>query len=116
MQSLPKSIFIFIFCVPLAVVFGVLLATPLDRTTLLVLLGGFLLLLSPILLRHHHAILILSWNAYINAFFLPGKPYIWMLTTAVSCVLVVLTSALNRGKIQWVFEPSVALPLLMIGI
>src|SRR5688572_3702110 len=43
MQSLPKSLFLFVFCLPLAIVLGVMLATPLDRSTLMVIMGGFLL-------------------------------------------------------------------------
>jgi hypothetical protein len=116
MQSLPKSLFIFVFCVPLAIVFGVMLATPLDQTTLLMLLGGMLLLLTPLLLTNHHAVLILSWNAYVNAFFLPGKPYIWMLATAVSTGFLILTITLNRGKMQILRVPSVTLPLLALAV
>lgn len=116
MQSLPKSLFIFVFCVPLAIVLGVMLATPLDRTTMVMVLSGFLLLLTPFFLTSHHTFLILSWNAYVNAFFLPGKPYIWMLTTVVSILFIGLTVTLNRGKIRLLSVPSVAWPLLVIGL
>src|SRR4051812_32214455 len=116
MQSLPKSLFIFVFCVPLAIVLGVMLATPLDTTTLLMVFGGFLLLLTPILLTKHHTILILSWNAYVNAFFLPGKPFIWMLSTALSTFLLILTVTLNRGKMQLLSVRSINLPLIAIGV
>jgi hypothetical protein len=116
MQSLPKSLFVFLFCVPLAVVFGVMLATPLDRNTMFAVLGGFLVLLTPILLKHHHAFLILSWNAFINAFFLPGKPYIWMLATAISCFFIVLTGTLNRGKMPLTWVSSIAHPLIFLFI
>ena len=116
MQSLPKSLFIFVFCVPLAIVLGIMLATPLDRTTLIIVLSGFLLLLTPFFLTSHHTFLILSWNAYINAFFLPGKPYIWMITTMVSILFIGLTVTLNRGKIKILSVPSVAWPLLAIGV
>src|SRR6188508_3058665 len=98
MQSIPKSLFIFIFCVPLAVVLGFMLATPLDRTTLLLIFGVFILLLTPLLLTNHHSLLILSWNAYVNAFFLPGQPYVWMPMTLLSCFFLVLTRTINRGK------------------
>ena len=116
MQNLPKSLFIFVFCVPLAIVLGVMLATPLDRTTMVLVLSGFLLLLTPFFLTGHHGFLIVSWNAYVNAFFLPGKPYIWMLTVLISLFFVVLTVTLNRGKIKIISVPSVALPLLVLGV
>ncbi len=116
MQSFPKSLFIFVVCVPLAIILGVMLATPLDRTTMLLVLGGFLLLLTPFFLTGHHTFLILTWNAYINAFFLPGKPYIWMLTTLISSVFIILTVTLNRGKIKLIYVPSIAWPLIALGI
>jgi hypothetical protein len=116
MQQLPKSIFIFIICIPLAVLLGVMLATPLDRTALIIVFGTFLLLLTPVLLTSHHALLILSWNAYVNAFFLPGQPYIWMLTTALSSFFTVLTRTLNRGKMPFLNVPSVTWSLLFLGI
>lgn len=116
MQQLPKSLFIFVFCVPLALVFGYLLANPLDTNTMVVVVAGFLLLLSPILLKHHHVVLILFWNAYVNAFFLPGQPYVWMLSTAISIGLIVLTTTVNRGKLELLYVPSVARPLIFLFI
>src|SRR5688572_11641903 len=116
MQSLPKSLFIFVVCVPLAIILGVMLATPLDRTTMIIVLSGFFLLLTPFFLTSHHTFLILGWNAYVNVFFLPGRPYIWMLATLISIVFIALTFTLNRGKLKFLFVPSVALPLLAIGL
>jgi hypothetical protein len=116
MQSLPKSLFLFVFCLPLAIVLGVMLATPLDRSTLMVILGGFVLLLTPFFLTSHHSMLILSWNAFINAFFLPGQPYVWMLMTAISIVFIVLIKTLNRGQMQLIFVPSVAWPLIILSL
>ena len=116
MQSLPKSLFLFVFCLPLAIVLGVMLATPLDRSTLMVILGGVLLLLTPFFLTSHHSMLILSWNAFINAFFLPGQPYLWMLMTAISIVFIVLIKTLNRGQMRLIFVPSVAWPLIVLTL
>jgi hypothetical protein len=116
MQSLPKSLFIFIFCVPLAILLGFILATPMDRTTLLIVAGCFLLLLTPILITSHHALLIVSWNAYVNAFFLPGQPYIWMPMTLVSGFFLILTRTLNRGKMQSLNVWSVSWPLIVLFI
>jgi hypothetical protein len=116
MQSLPKSLFFVVFCLPLAIVLGVLLATPLDQTTLIVVLSGFLLLLTPFFLTSHHAILIFSWNAFVTAFFLPGKPFLWMLMTAVSVFFIVLTKTLNREKMRLLLVPSITWPLLALGL
>ena len=116
MQSLPKSLFLFIFCLPLAVLFGVLLATPLDPTTLVVVASSFMVLLLPFLIKGYHTLLVLSWNAFVNVFFLPGKPYFWMLMTAISLGLLVLTKTLNRTKMKLIFVPSVAWPLIILGL
>ena len=55
-----------------------------SSTTLMIVGSCFLLLLTPLLITSHHMLLIVSWNAYVTAFFLPGQPYIWMPFTLVS--------------------------------
>jgi hypothetical protein len=116
MQQLPKSVFIFVFCVPLAVLLGFMLATPLDRTALGTVFGVFLLLLTPILLTTHHIFLIVMWNAYIDVYFLPGQPYMWMLATAISAFFTLLTRTLNRGKMPFLSVSSVTWSLIAIGL
>jgi len=116
MQSLPKSLFIFVFCVPLAIVLGVMLSTPLDRNTLIVIGTAFLLLLSPLLLTSHHSLLICSWNAFVIVYFLPGQPFLWMLLTAVSCFFTLLIRTLNRGKMESLGVRSVTAPLLLLAL
>jgi hypothetical protein len=113
MQSLPKSLFVFVFCIPLAVVFGVMLGTPLDQTSLLVIGTGFFLLLLPILLVHHKAFLVLSINAYVNAYFLPGQPQLWLIATAISCFFVILTKTLNRSKFEFLNVSSITWSLIL---
>lgn len=76
----------------------------------------FLLLLTPFFLTGHHTVLILSWNAFVNAFFLPGKPYMWMVMTAVSLFFIVLTKTLNRNKMKLIFVPSVAWTLVLLAV
>jgi hypothetical protein len=116
MQQLPKSVFIFIFCVPLAVLLGFMLATPLDRTALAIVFGVFLVLLTPILLTTHHIFLIVMWNAYIDVYFLPGQPYMWMLATLVSAFLSILTRTVNRGRMPFLNVSSVTWSLIAIGL
>lgn len=116
MQFLPRSFLIFAFCIPLAVIFGIMLATPLDRTSLTILGIGFLLLLTPVMLTNHHGFLILTCNAYINAFFLPGQPFIWLVATAVSCFFSILTRTLNRGKMPYLSVRSISIPLIILFV
>jgi hypothetical protein len=116
MQQLPKSIFIFIICIPLAVLLGVMLATPLDRTAMIIVFGSFLVLLTPVLLTSHHTLLIVTWNAYIDAFFLPGQPFIWMLAAVVSGFFTILTRTLNRGKMPFLNVSSVTWSLVFLAV
>lgn len=114
MQFFPRSLFIFVFCIPLAVVLGVMLATPLDRTSMVVIGTVFFLLLVPILLVKHQAFLIVSINAFINVYFLPGQPQLWLIAMLVSAFLAILTWTLNRSKIQLLTVPSLTWSLLCL--
>jgi hypothetical protein len=116
MSGLPRSFIIFALCLPVALLLGVMMATPLDSTTLLFLGAAFLLLLSPILLTKHHGLLILSWNAFISVFFLPGQPYLWLLMTVVSLFFSILTRALNRERIKFFWESSIVWPVLALTV
>ncbi|HEX7862165.1 MAG TPA: O-antigen ligase family protein [Verrucomicrobiae bacterium] len=78
--------------------------------------GTMLLLLVPFMLTGHHSFLILSWNAFILVYFLPGKPYLWMLMTAISLLFLIVTKTLNRNSIRLIWVPQVAWPLLAIGL
>ncbi len=50
----------------------------------------------PVLLKWHHPILLLSWNASITLFFIPGQPKLWILMAGVSLGLSVLAHVLNK--------------------
>jgi len=116
MQFLPRSVFVFVFCIPLAIVLGFMLATPLDSTSLSVIGVVFLLLLFPVMLVKHHAFLIVSINAFVNIYFLPGQPQLWLITAVISCFFAVLTWTLNRGKIELINIPSLTLSLIFLFV
>ncbi len=83
-------------CVPLAIIVGYLLATPDDFVSFGIM--GFVLLglCIPILLRWHFEILIVSWNAALVLFFLPSRPYLWMLMSCVTLFIAILRRAMFR--------------------
>ena len=116
MSFLPRSFIIFALCIPLAILLGVMLAEPLDSGTLMLLGSCFLLLLSPFLLKHYHAALLVTWNAYVTVFFLPGRPYLWMLLTLIGFGLMILIRAINRDTMKFLYVPGVAIPLVLLGI
>jgi hypothetical protein len=71
--NFPRSHLIMGLCLPLAVLLGYLLAEPLDSASLGVIVFVLIILGVPLLMKWHHPLLILSWNAYISTFFLPGS-------------------------------------------
>ena len=120
-SSLFRSLLVYTICVPLAVFLGYVMATgtsgaawPLFDVTTSIVVGLLLfLLILPLLLRWHHAWLITSWNFSVVAFFLPGKPLIWMLLAWLSLTISVMQYILNR-KQKFLHVPSVAKPLIFL--
>ena len=111
--EMPKAALATALVVPLALMIGVLLVNPLAPTTIglvgLVLLG----LMFPLLVRWHHPLLIVFWNAAFLAFFLPGRPAVWVALAAMSFGLAVLSRAVSfRAKFLQVRSVTVALVLL----
>ncbi|MGV3772979.1 MAG: O-antigen ligase family protein [Verrucomicrobiales bacterium] len=113
---MPRSLMIFAALIPLAILLGVMLATPLDATTMLIVGVVFLILMTPVLLKHHHTVLIFSWGAYVNAFFLPGQPPLWLLMAFVSLFFAILTRTLNRDVVKFLYVPSLTWALIFLGM
>ncbi|MBM3848083.1 MAG: hypothetical protein FJ405_17570, partial [Verrucomicrobia bacterium] len=112
---IPKSVIIYGVCVPLAMLMGYLLTTPLDMITLLSVMLVLGLLLVPIFLKWHHAMLIVSWNAVVNAFFLPGQPRVWMVLACASLGFSILQRIMNK-KMRLLNVRAVTLPLIALAI
>lgn len=113
--EMPKAALAAALVVPLALMIGVLLVNPLAPTTIglvgLVLLG----LMFPLLIRWHHPLLIVFWNAAFLAFFLPGRPPVWVALAAMGFGLAVLSRAVSfRAKFLQV--RSVTVPLVLLGL
>ncbi len=101
-------------CVPLAIIVGYLLATPDDFVSFgimgLVLVG----LCVPFLLRWNHELLIVSWNASLVLFFLPGRPFLWILMSCVTLFIALLRQAVYRTARSY-HVPLVTWPLLALA-
>jgi len=110
--NIPKAHLIMGLCLPLAVLIGYLLAEPLESGSLAVVIFVFSVLAVPILLKWHHSLLVITWNATINPFFLPGRPYLWMVVALVSLLLGVLNRATDP-HFRFILVPSVTRPLLV---
>ena len=111
--ALFRSLLVYGICLPLAVILGYLLATPMDLPHLGVVLIVFSVLAVPVLLRWHHIWLIAAWNSTAMLFFIPGKPQVWMGLAAISLAISILQYTLNRNM-RFLSAPSVAWPLLLL--
>jgi hypothetical protein len=113
--ALFRSLLVYGICLPLALVLGYLVATPLDFTSFSVVLIVFSVLAVPVLLRWHHIWLIAVWNTTAVVFFVPGKPQVWMGLAAVSLGISILQYTINRNM-KFLSVPSVAWPLLFFTV
>src|SRR5437867_10655084 len=93
--NIPRSHLIMGLCLPLAVLLGYLLAEPLDSASLGVIVFVLVILGVPLLMKWHHPLLILSWNAWVNTFFLPGSPGLWMIMAFASLLFALLSRSVN---------------------
>jgi O-antigen ligase len=111
--ALPRNFFVLGVCLALAALLGYSLATP-DAPSSILLVGFMVVVLTiPIFLRWHHALLILAWNATVVAFFLPGRPAVWMLFAGISLMITVLQCVLNKSaRFQQV--PAMTWPVLFL--
>ncbi len=111
--AIPRNVIIYGLCVPLALLMGYLLTTPLDFTSLAGVGLVMMLLLVPIFLKWHHFFVLVTWNASLNAFFLPGQPRMWMLLGVVSVAFSILDRVMNKEKrlqnVWWLTLPMICL-------
>jgi hypothetical protein len=113
--GLPKSLFVFLICVPLAIFLGYLLSTPMSFNTFATVGGCFMLLLLPLLLRWHHTMAIACWNAYVIVFFLPGQPSLGVVMACASLGFAVLHRTMSKSY-RFIWVPQLSYSLLFLAI
>jgi len=101
--------------VVISLVLGVKLANPTSMTTIVAVGSVLMVLALPIFLRWHFPLLVLSLAMALQVFFLPGKPPVWMLMTAVSLSITAAT-LLVRPEYRIRIEPSLAWTLVVLAI
>ena len=102
----------YLFAIPLALILGILAASPDEMSFMLVGILLFFLAL-PLFLRWHHAMLIVFWNSAFSAFFLPGQPDFWLLFAALSFGISLLGHVMGRRPFLPV--PEMTHPLLFMA-
>lgn len=110
-----RALTLYVLSLPVAIVLGYALATPLDLSNLGIFMFVAFILALPLLLRLHHPLLLLAWNSTALFYLFPGAPNLWLVMTALS-----LTISLARRTMHRVSETnSVAdlnWPLLLLAV
>ena len=111
--SVPRNHLILGVCLPLAMVMGYFLAEPLDSVSMGVVVLVLTVLSIPLFMRWHYPLLLLSWNACINPYFFPGRPYMWMLMAIISCFFALLARAAGSNH-RFLSAPCLTKSLLFV--
>ncbi len=116
--EIPKAALVAAVAVPLALIVGFLLVNPLALTSIGFIGVLLMALTSPLWLRWHHALLICFWNTAFVAFFLPGRPPVWVVLAALGLGIAVLTRSVSARnsflQVRMVTLPLVALALVVV--
>jgi len=109
--TLLRSLIVYAFIVPIAILMGYLLANQMDYQSLgfMTVLGS--LMVFPLLMKWHYPLLIFSWNLPATLFFLPGHPTFFTFMVVVSLGISVLERILDRNQ-SFVPAASVRWPLI----
>ncbi len=113
--QIPRGAVAAVVAVGLALMAGLALASPLSYFSVIFVAGLFMVLVSPLLLRWYHALTICFWNTVFVAFFLPGRPPIWVVVAVIGLACAVVTNAIrNRPAALRVW--SVSWPLIALAV
>jgi hypothetical protein len=110
-SSIIRTLLVYGIVLPLAVMVGWMLSSPLEMKSAAVVGGVMFVLLLPLVLAHHYALLLFSWNVLIVAFFVPGQPMFWTVMVAVNLAMAVAYRILQRRP-TFISAPSLTLTLL----
>ena len=110
-----RSILVYAICLPLAIILGYLLATPLTWTTFGAVGFVAFILVSPLLLRFHHPLLVLGWNFAMIIFFLPGAPLVWIPMVALSLGISIVRRTVDQ-QYRFLSVPELTRPLIVLAI
>jgi hypothetical protein len=116
--AISRSHLIYGLCIPLAVLLGYMLASGLDSQSMAVVVFVLCVIGIPLMMRWHHPLLVLSCNALVCPYFLPGRPMLWMLLAFVSFFISILDRSVGRNlqffRAKWVSLSLLALAAVVI--
>src|SRR5207245_3585804 len=112
--NIPRPHLIMGLCLPLAVLIGYFLAEPMESGSIAVVMLVLAVLSVPVLMKWYHPLLLLSWNAFITPVFIPGRPHIWMIMSAVGLFFAVLNRSVSSNR-PFTNVPSLTRPLFFLA-
>src|ERR1700722_8305012 len=116
--AISRSHLIYGLCIPLAVLLGYMLASGLDSQSMAVVVFVLCVIGIPLMMRWHHPLLVMSCNAMVCPYFLPGRPMLWMLLAVVSLFISILDRSVGRNlqffRAKWVSLSLLALAAVVI--
>ena len=110
-----RAVLVYALVLPMALILGYLLATPMDLGTWAMVSIVLLALSMPLILANHHAVLFLTWNMAAMAFFLPGQPHFWFIMAGLSLFLSLFQRALSKDM-RFITAPSIVWPLFFLAV
>ena len=114
--ALVRTLAIYAVILPLAVILGWLAVDLADweRTSFTVFAAVGFVLLLPLLLKWHYPVLVMSWATFVQIFFLPGKPSLWMLMAFLTVGIAIVNRIIQK-KTAFLSAPLISVPLLLLG-
>ena len=113
--AVSKAQIIYALILPLAVLMGLMLSDPTDRGSMGLFVVIFGVLSIPIFMRWYHPMLILGWNACINPYFLPGRPYLWMILAFIG-LGVAVANRLTTPEAKFIHISKINLAIISIAV
>jgi hypothetical protein len=110
-----RSLLIYVICLPLAILIGYMMASPMERGSFYTLGTVVAILLVPLLLKFHHPLLMFGWNCSMIVFFLPGAPSVWLPLVALSLTISIVRRTIDPGY-RFISVREVTLPLIALAV
>ena len=112
--TLSRNALIYGACALLSVALGYLLSDPLSFRSMALVGATMVGVVLPVFLKWYHPILVLSWNASISFFFLPGKPSLAMLMSLVGFTIALATRTI-RHEAKFLPDRLMTVSLVFLG-
>jgi hypothetical protein len=100
---------------PLAVLIGYFLAEPMESGSIAVVILVMAVLSVPLLMKWYHPLLLLSWNATITPFFIPGRPVLWMIMGLIGLFFAVLNRSVSANR-PFINVPAITRSLIFLAV